>query len=163
MEEIKDVYESLYNTIVFDSADWSKTKRLAWIYGIIVGWNNESYEEIKDMWNWSDKTIARNKRLNKTFKESIEDRSLNKNYKGGKVMEYKGGHEVEYKGCKAKIWGIADEEKESKRNAQLIAAAPDLLKACERFVWKCENGYARSRESYGEMKKAIAKAKGEVG
>ena len=45
-------------------------------------------------------------------------------------------------------------------NARLIAAAPDLLAACEHFVWKCENGMARSKESYGQMKAAIDKAKG---
>jgi hypothetical protein len=45
-------------------------------------------------------------------------------------------------------------------NAQLIAAAPDLLKACREFVSKCECGEARSRRSYAEMKAAIEKAEG---
>jgi len=45
-------------------------------------------------------------------------------------------------------------------NARLIAAAPDLLKACKEFVRKCECGEARSRRSYAEMKAAIEKAEG---
>lgn len=49
---------------------------------------------------------------------------------------------------------------EEAANALLIAAAPDLLKACKEFVRKCECGEARSRRSYAEMKAALAKAKG---
>ena len=45
------------------------------------------------------------------------------------------------------------------RNAAL--AAQPLLEACERFVWKVENDLAQSRESYSQMKSAIALAKGE--
>ncbi len=49
---------------------------------------------------------------------------------------------------------------EEAANALLIAAAPDLLKACKEFVRKCECGEARSRRSYAEMKAALAKAEG---
>lgn len=43
--------------------------------------------------------------------------------------------------------------------AHLIAAAPDLLAACEEFVRKVECGTARSERSYKQMKEAIAKAR----
>ncbi len=43
-------------------------------------------------------------------------------------------------------------------NAQLIAAAPDLLAACVEFVRKCECGEARSKHSYAQMKVAIDRA-----
>jgi hypothetical protein len=43
-------------------------------------------------------------------------------------------------------------------NAHLIAAAPDLLKACQEFVRKCDAGEARSKRSYQQMKAAIDKA-----
>jgi hypothetical protein len=36
----------------------------------------------------------------------------------------------------------------------------ELLEACKRFVWKCDNGLARSSESYKQMVEAIAKAEG---
>ena len=44
-------------------------------------------------------------------------------------------------------------------DARLIAAAPDLLAACEEFVRKVEAGEARSKRSYAQMKAAIAKVK----
>ena len=43
-------------------------------------------------------------------------------------------------------------------NAQLFAAAPELLAACKEFVRKVECGEARSKRSYAQMKAAIAKA-----
>lgn len=45
-------------------------------------------------------------------------------------------------------------------DARLIAAAPDLLAACQEFVRKCECGEAQSTRSYRQMKAAIAKAEG---
>jgi hypothetical protein len=44
-------------------------------------------------------------------------------------------------------------------HAHLIAAAPDLLAACEEFVRKVESGEARSKRSYEQMKAALAKAR----
>jgi hypothetical protein len=45
-------------------------------------------------------------------------------------------------------------------NADLLAAAPDLLAACEEFVRKVEAGEARSVRSYAQMTAALAKARG---
>ncbi len=50
-------------------------------------------------------------------------------------------------------------EKEFKANARLIAAAPELLEACEEFVRKVECGEARSKRSYKQMTAAILKAR----
>ena len=49
---------------------------------------------------------------------------------------------------------------ESREIARLMLAAPDLLAACKDFVRKCDNGEARSRRSYAQMKTAIDKAEG---
>ena len=43
-------------------------------------------------------------------------------------------------------------------NMALMAAAPDLLAACQEFVRKVECGEARSKRSYAQMKSAIEKA-----
>lgn len=34
-----DAMQSLRNTIVFDSKDYSASRRDAWVYGIVVGWD----------------------------------------------------------------------------------------------------------------------------
>jgi hypothetical protein len=60
--------ESIYDTIVFDSKDFSLNKRDAWLYGIVVGWD-KAYEELKLKHKWTDEEVARNKRLHEKFKE----------------------------------------------------------------------------------------------
>jgi hypothetical protein len=67
----------------------------------------------------------------------------------------------------------ADEEKSRRRSAEASACSSlptaaleagvvgMLVKACERFVFKCENGMAKSKESYGQMKEALALLKEE--
>jgi hypothetical protein len=47
---------------------------------------------------------------------------------------------------------------EIKENAMLIAAAPELLSACQEFFRKVECGEAKSKRSYIQMKEAIKKA-----
>jgi len=47
---------------------------------------------------------------------------------------------------------------EVRANAKLIAASPDLLKACIEFLKKCDNGTARSVKSYKQMSYAVNKA-----
>jgi hypothetical protein len=69
-------------------------------------------------------------------------------YTGHSDVEYYGGY-------------LIAESIQKKDDARLIAAAPELLAACQEFVRKVECGEARSRRSYKQMKAAIAKAKGE--
>lgn len=47
-------------------------------------------------------------------------------------------------------------------NARLIAAAPDLLAACEALVDACDNGSRSAIECAEIARAAIAKAKGEA-
>jgi len=53
-------------------------------------------------------------------------------------------------------WELCEDRE--KANAALIAAAPELLAACQEFVRKVDEGTARSTRSYEQMKAAIAKA-----
>ncbi len=82
------------------------------------------------------------------------------NYPYSKAHRVKIGKETLTIGCHGYDW---EGGKEIAANARLIAAAPDLLKACKEFVRKCECGEARSRRSYAEMKAAIEKAEGAEG
>ena len=63
-----DPLESLRNTIVFGAKDWSEHKRDAWIYGIVVGWNDESLSELSIKYRWSEEHVQRLKQLNQAFK-----------------------------------------------------------------------------------------------
>lgn len=63
--DINNCLESIECTIAFDVNDWSEDKRLAWIYGIVFGWEDEE-KEIQNKFSWSDDDI---KRLNKLHKE----------------------------------------------------------------------------------------------
>ena len=74
-------FESLENTIIFDSLDYGNNKRLAWLYGIVVGWdfenedNEEDFDitkEFKNKFNWNDDDINRLKRLRIKFLKAKE-------------------------------------------------------------------------------------------
>lgn len=53
--------------MVFSSKDWSLTETNAWIYGIVVGWDVDSLNEIKKAFNWSDELVDRLKLLHEAF------------------------------------------------------------------------------------------------
>jgi hypothetical protein len=63
---IADVRRSLESAVVFDPEDWGATNRLAWIYGICVGWG-EALPEVVARHNWSPETVARLQRLHEAF------------------------------------------------------------------------------------------------
>lgn len=69
--------ESIYCTIAFDSKDYSVSRRDAWIYGIVCGWDDESIKDLSKKHEWTNDDISRLKRLNARFKEikSIEEAS----------------------------------------------------------------------------------------
>lgn len=73
-------FESLHTVMVFDPRDWSAYKRDAWVYGIVVGWDEEKplkgetgREAMADLaakFNWTDEDVARLRRLHKRFDEA---------------------------------------------------------------------------------------------
>ncbi len=50
-------------------------------------------------------------------------------------------------------------KKKAMANARLIAAAPELMAACQEFVRKVDAGEAKSTRSYEQMKAALQKAR----
>ena len=53
--------------IALHPRDWSSDHRDAWLYGIIVGWDDESLAELKGDHKWDDASVARLKRLRASF------------------------------------------------------------------------------------------------
>jgi len=47
--------------------DMSELKMDAALYGIIVGWDDESYAELKEKHNWSDEHIENQKRFHQEY------------------------------------------------------------------------------------------------
>ena len=66
--DIQGCLDSIECTIAFDVRDWSEDSRLAWIYGIVFGWD-DAEKEIQNNFRWSDADI---KRLRKLHRQWIE-------------------------------------------------------------------------------------------
>lgn len=66
-------FESLECTIAFDVKDWGSDRRSAWIYGIILGWDDEEcFNEFKYRFGWDDKTIEILKKLRGNYLKAKE-------------------------------------------------------------------------------------------
>jgi len=72
--------ESLENTIAFDSKDWGADKRSAWIYGIILGWNDNELgneiqkdirQEFKRKFDWKHEDFERLEMLHDKFEKAF--------------------------------------------------------------------------------------------
>lgn len=59
--------ESLSIAINFCSRDWSSDRRDAWIYGVVVGWGDESIAELAEKHGWGKDTQARLRRLHADY------------------------------------------------------------------------------------------------
>lgn len=64
-------FHSLVNTVVFSSADWGAARDLAWVYGIVVGWEDEddptALDELAPGLGWSAEKVERLRRLRTAF------------------------------------------------------------------------------------------------
>ena len=93
----------------------------------------------------------------KEFKGTQGDRYVVFNWE----MDEGNFHDVIIKGSRVHfdVWGHGISEEENKANAQLIAAAPNLLKACEislkAFI---ELGIKPNQNCRNQVQKAISKA-----
>lgn len=71
--ETADPFGSLRNAIAFSSADWGAARDLAWVYGIVLGWDDNDEAEYGAMevlaarFGWSDETVARLRNLHAEF------------------------------------------------------------------------------------------------
>jgi hypothetical protein len=80
--------DAIANCIAFGSKDWSLDKRDAWIYGIVLGWDNEDKDEdesdedamgeLQSKFGWSDEDVERLRRLHVKYNELM----VLENYKG---------------------------------------------------------------------------------
>lgn len=67
-------FDSIRSTMTGHSRDWSLNHRDAWLYGIIVGWDDENgaydpevLRELKESFGWDDADIARMQKNRNAF------------------------------------------------------------------------------------------------
>lgn len=68
-EDQRDPLRSIHDAIIYDYESWSETSRMAWVYGIVVGWNSETLKEIAKDYDWDATKIASLKRLHEEFRD----------------------------------------------------------------------------------------------
>ena len=62
-----EVKESLEAAMAFTPHDWTQHHRLAWIWGIVLGWD-DAMPEMASKHRWDAETVARLERLHAEFK-----------------------------------------------------------------------------------------------
>lgn len=68
----EDPRESLKSAIVFSVDDWGASRAMAWVYGIVVGWddedgNDDAMAELAVKFRWDATAVARLRRLHEAF------------------------------------------------------------------------------------------------
>lgn len=63
----EDPRESLRDTLAFSVDDWGATRAMAWVWGIVHGWDPEAMEELAERFGWDPATTARLDRLHEAF------------------------------------------------------------------------------------------------
>ena len=69
MSDLADALESVAHTMNFSAQDWSVGHKDAWVYGIIVGWDDASLKELTLKHGWNPETVERLKRLHRAVRE----------------------------------------------------------------------------------------------
>jgi hypothetical protein len=62
--------QRMRETFAFTSRDCSEDKMIAFLYGIVMGWDDESYNEIKSKHNWSDEDIRLQKQWHQNYNKA---------------------------------------------------------------------------------------------
>ena len=72
-------FESLADVLAFSSRDWGQNQDDAWIYGIVLGWDNEDDDteenamvDIAKRHQWTEETVARLRRLRAEFRKVVK-------------------------------------------------------------------------------------------
>lgn len=59
--------DSLETIMATSPHDWGDNERFAWMWGIILGWDNASMDELAKKFSWSTETQGRLTRLHDKF------------------------------------------------------------------------------------------------
>ena len=59
--------EALRVTLSFSVDDWGSSRAMAWVWGIVNGWDDEAMDELAREFGWDKATTDRLNRLHATF------------------------------------------------------------------------------------------------
>lgn len=62
-----DPINSLADTLAFSADDWSASRAMAWVWGIVCGWDDDSFTELAPRFRWTAEQVERLKRLRANF------------------------------------------------------------------------------------------------
>ncbi len=62
--------QKLNEIFAFTSRDCSEDKMIACIYGIVMGWDKESYDELKIQHHWTEQDIELQKMWHENYKKA---------------------------------------------------------------------------------------------
>jgi len=71
MSDFKEALDSIRSTIAFDARDWSVDRRDAWLYAILVGWD-DALDEVADKHGWDADSRTRLREYGKSVNEASE-------------------------------------------------------------------------------------------
>lgn len=74
--------DSLRNVLASDPRDWSLAKRDAWVYGIVLGWSEESLKVLAKRHDWPEEDVDRLRRLHDRFKQAFPDQESDHPFRG---------------------------------------------------------------------------------
>lgn len=79
IEQVRPALESIANVLAFSARDWGQARDLAWLWGIVHGWDDEDHEEDSAMpeqaraHGWDDAEVARLRRLHDAFARILDE------------------------------------------------------------------------------------------
>jgi hypothetical protein len=72
-----DPHEALRDTLAFSADDWGESRAMAWVWGIILGWDpdpddpeygdNEAMDELAAKFDWTSEQVERLRELHRRF------------------------------------------------------------------------------------------------
>lgn len=69
-EPCMNAFRSIERTIAFDARDWAADRRSAWIYAIVIGWNDECWNELYKQFGWDESDRERAEELHTQWEKA---------------------------------------------------------------------------------------------
>ena len=73
-DKARAAFRSLHSVIVFSPRDYAADPDDAWIYGIVVGWNN-SLDEVAEQHKWEPEEVDRLRSMRATVAKILGEES----------------------------------------------------------------------------------------